>query len=63
MRFTYKFVNVLLHGFAFMALFTAFQTSSGFSNVILSKELNNDKLGFQSMATIYFVFAGASNAV
>jgi hypothetical protein len=52
--------NVVMHGLAFMALFTAFQTSSGFSSIILKNQLGNDELGFQSLATIYFVFAGTN---
>ncbi len=52
--------NVVMHGIAFMALFTAFQTSSGFSAIILKDEIGDDQLGFQSLATIYFVFAGTN---
>ena len=33
---------------------------AGFASIILKNELNDEALGFQSMATIYFVFAGAN---
>eukprot|EP00051_Salpingoeca_urceolata_P000975 m.37679 g.37679 ORF g.37679 m.37679 type:complete len:449 (+) comp11125_c0_seq1:512-1858(+) len=49
--------NVLLHGFAFMCLFTAFQTSGAFQTAILTDVLHDSNLGFISLSVIYFVFA------
>lgn len=52
--------NVLVHGIGFMALFTAFQTSSGFQPTVLKDVLHNAALGNQSLAIIYIVFALAN---
>ena len=49
--------NVIMHGFGFMALFTAFQTSGGFQATILKDELDDPNLGFTSLAIIYILFA------
>lgn len=49
--------NVLVHGFAFMALFTAFQTSGGFQTTVLKDIMGDAQLGTESLAIIYAVFA------
>ncbi|EGD83101.1 hypothetical protein PTSG_03741 [Salpingoeca rosetta] len=49
--------NVVVHGFAFMALFTAFQTSGGFQTTVLKDIMGDNQLGTESLAIIYAVFA------
>lgn len=51
--------NVIMHAFAFMALFTAFQTSSAYQSTYLTN-LNMDNVGFQSLAIVYVVFSFAN---
>eukprot|EP01147_Barroeca_monosierra_P009483 gene9483-1724_t len=62
--------NVVVHGFAFMALFTAFQlihdhlvydqTSGGFQTTVLKDIMDDSQLGTQSLAIIYAVFSLAN---
>lgn len=51
------FYNVIVHGIAFMALFTAFQTSGAFQATVLDDVLHQPNLGFTSLSIIYVVFA------
>ena len=45
------------HGIAFLALFTAFQTSSAYQATVLKDLLNDPTLGFEALAIIYVVFS------
>jgi len=60
----YKFQNIILLGFAFMFVFTAFQTCSMIQATVLNSykdthpDFNGD--GFVSLAIVYIVFAAAN---
>ena len=55
-----KLYNVVMHGVAFMGLFTAFQTSSFFQTTVLKDVGLGSDLGFNSLAIIYAVFSVAN---
>ena len=55
-----KLYNVIVHSVAFMAMFTAFQTSSSYQATMLKDILGDKNIGFNSLAIIYVVFALAN---
>jgi hypothetical protein len=55
-----KLYNIVVHGIAFMGLFTAFQTSSSFQTTVLKDVGLGSNLGYTSLAIIYAVFSVAN---
>lgn len=64
MEFDRKFANIILMGFAFMFVFTAFQTCSMIEQTVLDSFKTEDPSfngsGFVSLAIVYIVFAAAN---